>query len=195
MRKLKKLWLSWDKVFRIIFKVRWHVANGNMLHAFLVSVIYWDKKYPDVSAALPTPVKRLFRPRTQKLYLSKTQTIVAYILDCPSLLSVFLKIRCYWYITLDLTFKNFAICCQSLFTCFYGTINYNYFFISNFNHVVSVVFFLFGDRMESEFYVPTFWNTLFHHHRSSCSYDLRRWKNISKRRYIKFRRRGGTLKK
>jgi len=42
--------------------------------------------------------------------------------------------------------------------------------ISNFRRVVNVVFFLLGDSPTSEFYVPTFRNTLFHLHRS-CEKD------------------------
>jgi hypothetical protein len=38
--------------------------------------------------------------------------------------------------------------------------------ISNFRCAVNVVFFLLGDSLASEFYVPTFWNTLSHLHRS-----------------------------
>jgi hypothetical protein len=41
------------------------------------------------------------------------------------------------------------------------------FLISNFRLVLNVVFFLLGDSPASEFYVPTFRNTLFHLHRSS----------------------------
>jgi hypothetical protein len=32
--------------------------------------------------------------------------------------------------------------------------------ITNFRHVVNVVFFLMDDSLTSEFYVPTFWNTM-----------------------------------
>jgi len=34
------------------------------------------------------------------------------------------------------------------------------FLISNFCHVVNFVFFLLSDSLVSEFYVPTFWNTV-----------------------------------
>jgi hypothetical protein len=34
------------------------------------------------------------------------------------------------------------------------------------NKCASVVFFLLVDSLECEFYVPTFWNSLFHLHRS-----------------------------
>jgi len=37
--------------------------------------------------------------------------------------------------------------------------------ISNFRHIVNVLFFLLGDSPASEFYVPTFRSTLFHLHR------------------------------
>ena len=37
--------------------------------------------------------------------------------------------------------------------------------ISNVRHVLNVVRFLFGDSPASEFYIPTFRNTLFHLHR------------------------------
>jgi hypothetical protein len=36
------------------------------------------------------------------------------------------------------------------------------FLISNFRHVLNIVFFLLGDSPVSEFHVPTFLNTLFH---------------------------------
>ena len=41
-----------------------------------------------------------------------------------------------------------------------------FYLISNFRRVVNVAFFLLGDSPASEFYVPTFRNTLFHLHRS-----------------------------
>jgi len=37
--------------------------------------------------------------------------------------------------------------------------------ISNFHRVLYVVCFLLGNSQASEFYMPTFWNTLFHLHR------------------------------
>jgi len=37
--------------------------------------------------------------------------------------------------------------------------------ISYFRHVLNIVFFLLGDYLASEFYVPTYRNTLFHLHR------------------------------
>ena len=57
--------------------------------------------------------------------------------------------------------------------------------ILNFRHVVNVVVFIFGDSQASEFYVPSFRNTL-------CLFRLHR---SPKRRHIKFRRRGITQKK
>jgi len=41
----------------------------------------------------------------------------------------------------------------------------NFFLFSNFRHVLNVVLFLLGDSPSSEFYMPTFRNTLFHRHR------------------------------
>ena len=79
-----------------------------------------------------------------------------------------------------------------------------WFLISNFYHVLNVVCFLLGNLSASEFYMPTFRNTLFHLHRHvgvkndffkpTC---LWRWKrqSVPKRRHIKFRRRGITQKK
>jgi hypothetical protein len=43
--------------------------------------------------------------------------------------------------------------------------NFDLLLISNFRCVLNVVFFLLGDSPASEFYMPTFWNTLFHFHR------------------------------
>jgi len=39
------------------------------------------------------------------------------------------------------------------------------FLISNFRRILYVVCFLLGNSPASEFYVPTFWNTVFHLHR------------------------------
>ena len=78
------------------------------------------------------------------------------------------------------------------------------FLISNFRRVLSVVCFLLGNSPASEFYMPTFRNTLFHLHRQvgvcrilhipTC---LWRWNRQCgpKRRHIKFRRRGITQEK
>ena len=68
--------------------------------------------------------------------------------------------------------------------------------ISNFRHVLNVVFFLLGDSPASEFYVPTFRNTLFHLlkwcKQDECLHHLRRWnrQGVPKRRHIKFVCRG-----
>jgi len=90
--------------------------------------------------------------------------------------------------------------------------------ISNILHILNVVFFLLGDSRESEFYVPTFRNTLFHLHRwckqdsllkppmkcsetsaqkFPCLHHLWWWNrhSVPKRRHIKFRRRGVAQKK
>jgi hypothetical protein len=45
------------------------------------------------------------------------------------------------------------------------------FLISNFRHVANVIFFLSDNSLGSEFYVPTFQNTLFHL-QWSCDHDL-----------------------
>jgi len=56
--------------------------------------------------------------------------------------------------------------------------------ISNFRHVVYVVFFLSADSPASELYVPTFRNTLCVHASFKRSWKRRR---VPKRRYNKFR--------
>ena len=38
---------------------------------------------------------------------------------------------------------------------------FNKFLISNFRYVLNIVFFLLGDPPAYEFYMPTFWNTLY----------------------------------
>ena len=48
---------------------------------------------------------------------------------------------------------------------------------------MNVVFFLLGDFLASEFYVPLFGNTLFHIHRL----PMKMKQSVPKRRYIKFR--------
>jgi len=57
--------------------------------------------------------------------------------------------------------------------------------ISNFRHVVKVVFFPLGDSPASECYVPTFCGTL-------CVFHLRIWntQSVPKYRHIKFRSQG-----
>jgi len=70
------------------------------------------------------------------------------------------------------------------------------FVISNFRRVLYVVCFLLGNSPTSEFYMPTFRNTLFHLHRhvGTCLWIWNR-QSVPKRRHIKFRRRGITQKK
>jgi hypothetical protein len=74
---------------------------------------------------------------------------------------------------------------------------YSIFLISNFRHVLNVIFFLLGNSPASEFYMPTFRNFVspifvvgvrLHH--------LRKWnlRSVSKCRRIKFRRKGITQK-
>ena len=67
-----------------------------------------------------------------------------------------------------------------------------------------VVCFILGDSPASEFYMPTFRNTLFHLHRqvgecrmnSTRTYlPMKMEQSVPKRRHIKFRRRGITQKK
>ena len=48
---------------------------------------------------------------------------------------------------------------------------YQIFLISNFRRVLNVVCFLLGDSPASEFYMPTFRNTLFHLHRHLPAYE------------------------
>jgi len=63
--------------------------------------------------------------------------------------------------------------------------------ISNFRHVLNVVFFILG-----EFYVPTFRNTLFLIHSSCGQDDLRRWngQSLPKLQHTKFRCRSPKRK-
>ena len=56
-----------------------------------------------------------------------------------------------------------------------------------------VVFLLLGDSMVSEFYIPTFRNTLFRLHR--LTQTMRMGQSVPKRRHITFRRQGITQKK
>ena len=65
------------------------------------------------------------------------------------------------------------------------------FLISNFRRVLNVAFLLLGDSPASEFYMPTFWNTL------SVPYSfflltppMKMEQIVPKRRHIKFRHRG-----
>jgi len=57
--------------------------------------------------------------------------------------------------------------------------------VANIRLVLNVIFFLLGNSPASEFYMPTFRNTLFYLHRQS----------VPKRWHTKFRRRGITQKK
>jgi len=65
-------------------------------------------------------------------------------------------------------------------------------------HVKNCCMFLLGNSVTSEFYMPTFWNTLFHLHKHIgtpiCLWRCNR-QSVPKRRHIKFRYRGITQKK
>jgi len=65
--------------------------------------------------------------------------------------------------------------------------------ISNFLRVLNVVLFLLGDSPASEFYVPTFRNTLSHLHRLTPPMKMEQ--GVPKGRHIKFKRRGITQRK
>jgi hypothetical protein len=65
--------------------------------------------------------------------------------------------------------------------------------MSNFRLVLNVVLLLLGDSAASEFYIPTFRNTLFHLHRLCTQEELKNFEEFSW--YIKFRRLGITQKK
>ena len=67
-----------------------------------------------------------------------------------------------------------------------------WFLISNFRRVLNVVCLLLGNSPASEFYMPTFRNTLSHLH---WRIGMKMGKCVPKRRHIKFRRRGITQKK
>jgi hypothetical protein len=68
------------------------------------------------------------------------------------------------------------------------------FFTSNIRRIMNVIFFVSADSPTSEFYAPSFRNTL--SHLPSCSHHL--WKcnrqGVPKRRHIQFRRRGISQK-
>jgi len=71
--------------------------------------------------------------------------------------------------------------------------NWKLFLISNLRRIINVVFFLLGDSPASEFYVPTFRNTV-----SSISIGCVwrwNWQCVPKRRHIKFGLREITEKK
>jgi len=59
------------------------------------------------------------------------------------------------------------------------------------------IIFLLGESPAPELYVPTFRNTLFHLHffPAHTTYEDGTEQSVSKRRHIKFRRRGFTPKK
>jgi hypothetical protein len=74
------------------------------------------------------------------------------------------------------------------------------FLITNFRRVLNVVCFLLGNSLASEFYMPTFRNTLFHlHRRVGISSYLPAYEygtdSVPKRWHIKFRCWGITQKK
>jgi len=73
------------------------------------------------------------------------------------------------------------------------------FLISNFRRVLNVVCFILGNSPASEFYMPTFRNTLFHlHRRIGILYTyppMKMEQGVPKRRRIKFRRQGITRKR
>jgi len=70
------------------------------------------------------------------------------------------------------------------------------FLISNFRRHLNVLCFLLSNSPASEFYMPTFRNTLFHHHRQVGAYlPMKMEQSVLKRRHIKFRRRGITQEK
>jgi len=56
--------------------------------------------------------------------------------------------------------RNFNIYCANLNLNLRKPTTAQLFLISNLRRVVNIVFFLFGDSPASEFYVPTFQNTL-----------------------------------
>ena len=69
----------------------------------------------------------------------------------------------------------------------------NMFLISNFRLVLYVVCFLLGNSPASEFYMPTFRNTLFHLHRRIGVSPIRLWRWVIPRRLNFICRRFGTL--
>jgi hypothetical protein len=71
------------------------------------------------------------------------------------------------------------------------------FLISNFRPVLYVLCSLLGNSPASEFYMPTFRNTLLHLHRQSFHtyLPIKMEQSTPKRRHKKFRRRGITQKK
>ena len=74
--------------------------------------------------------------------------------------------------------------------------NHNLFLISNFSRVLNVVCFRLDNSPASEFYMPTFRNTLSHLHRQvGVHLPMKMGQSVPKRWHIKFRRRGITQKK
>ena len=57
--------------------------------------------------------------------------------------------------------------------------NRHFFLISNFRHVLNVVCFLLCNSAASEFYMPTFRNTLFHLHRQVRAFIIFKKVNIN----------------
>ena len=73
-----------------------------------------------------------------------------------------------------------------------------FFFISNFRRVLNVVCVLLGNSLVSDFYMPTFRNTVFHLHsgqilKNACP-PMNMEQSVPKRRHIEFRRCGITQK-
>ena len=74
--------------------------------------------------------------------------------------------------------------------------NLKIFLISNFRRVLNVVCFLLGNSPASEFYMPTFRNTVSVPSSQAGRYPpMKMEQSVPKRRHIKFRRRGITQKK
>ena len=65
----------------------------------------------------------------------------------------------------------------------------------NFRSVLNIVFFILGDSTASEYYVPTFRNTLPHLHRRCEQEQTSSPQCVPKYHHIKFSRRGITQKK
>jgi len=85
-----------------------------------------------------------------------------------------------------------CVCCNRLLPSLYTPTIY-----CPKNNFKKLVFcFLLGNSPASEFYMPTFRNTLFHLHRrvGTCP-SMKLEQSVPKRRHIKFRRRGITQKK
>jgi len=53
----------------------------------------------------------------------------------------------------------------NIYHCIYNSDKYKIFLLSNFLRVLNVLCFLLGNSLASEFYMPTFRNTLFHLYR------------------------------